>query len=103
MGKHSSVVASTAAVNGSFPSMIFLWIFSKITMASSTTNPMDNTKAANVAGLKDNFKDNITVKVPIMDTGTAMAGTILPSKEKVNNNTINRTKIMASIPVALTF
>ena len=54
--------------------------FSTTTIASSTTMPMANTMASSEIVLAEKPMASITAKVPISETGTAMAGTIVARK-----------------------
>ena len=51
------------------------YIFSSITMASSTTNPIARTSASSVSRLTEKPSMFKTMKLAIMETGTVTAGT----------------------------
>src|SRR5690554_6997915 len=64
---------------------------------------MESNKANNVNKLIVNPNTPKKKKVPIMETGTAIAGIIVDLKSCKNKKTTKKTKIKASISVLITF
>src|SRR5690606_3427253 len=93
-------VASLADLE--LPSSILAWTASTTTMASSTTIPIANTKANKVNKLIEYPKTFKKKNVPIIATGTAMAGIKVDLKSCKNINTTINTSINASIKVLTT-
>ena len=72
-------------------------------MASSTTIPIASTRANNVIKLSVIPKNCIKKKVPIKETGTAIAGIKVDLQSPKNINTTKLTNKKASINVCITF
>ena len=83
-------------------SSILAWTASITTIASSTTTPIAITKAKSVIKLMVIPNNCIKAKVPINDTGTAIAGINVERQSPRNRNTTNPTKIKASTKVWIT-
>ncbi|MNL20686.1 hypothetical protein D3C87_1419440 [compost metagenome] len=100
------VISPMALCVASFPVMfvpsILLWTASTTTMASSTTIPIASTKANKVSTLMVNPKASRKKNVPIIATGTAIAGIIVDLKSCRNKKTTINTNIKASIKVDFT-
>ena len=87
----------SAAFIGVSPSSICRAIFSNITMASSTTNPVAMVSAIRVRLLSEKPSTYITAKVPINDKGTTMEGIKVAVRRFKNKNVTSTTKPTASI------
>ena len=95
--KATSCTPSSAALKGATPFSICRDTFSSTTMASSTTNPVATVNAINDRLLRLKPHRYITLKVPISDTGTAMAGI---SVARQLRKKINTTKITSAIEIS---
>ena len=80
----------------SFSSDIKRSIFSKTTMASSTTIPIDKTIAKSVSVFIEKPKRYKPANVPIRDIGTAMIGIKVARQFCKNKNTTSTTRSIAS-------
>ena len=99
-----SPMAEIEAARGSFsPPSSLAWTASTTTMASSTTMPMASTSAKRVSRLMEKPMSRRKKKVPMMATGTAMAGIRVARKFCRNRNTTRKTRMKASIRVCTTF
>ena len=76
---------------------------STTTMASSTTIPIARTNANNVNKLIEYPKTFRKKNVPIIDTGTAIAGIKVERKSCKKRNTTKNTSTNASKSVVITF
>ena len=81
---------------------ILLCTASTTTIASSTTIPIASTSAKSVSTLMVKPNTNRKKKVPIIATGTAIAGIIVERKSCKNRNTIMNTNTKASRSVDFT-
>ena len=87
--KNTCWVPKTAAARAPIPSDRRRTMFSKTTMASSTTMPVARTSARSIRMLIENPASQTAAKVPIKATGSAMAGI------KVARRSIRKAKITA--------
>src|SRR6202012_3577815 len=79
----SCMASMVAALGFRFLYSIFACTASTTTMASSTTMPMDKTSANRVSKLMVKPNTYIKKNVPMMATGTAMAGiSVAPKNQK---------------------
>ena len=99
----SDIASSVAEVGSKLFSSIFACTASTTTIALSTTIPIASTKANKVIKLSVIPKNCIKKKVPIKDTGTAMAGISVDLQSPKNTNTTKLTSKKASIKVCITF
>ncbi len=102
MGPNNSFMAKMEDSFGDIPRSICWVTPSTITMASSTTIPIANTKANKVNKLILYPSNNIAKKVPIIVTGTVVAGTKVARKFCKNTIITINTKIPASNSVLYT-
>ena len=72
-------------------------------MASSTTIPIAKTKANNVSRLMENPNNCKKKNVPIIATGTAIAGMTVERKSCKKTKTTKKTNTNASSKVVTTF
>ena len=72
-----SCMARMVASRGSSPRAIQRSMFSKTTIASSTTMPMAKTSPKSVNVFKVKPRADMTAKVPISDTGTSIMGLMM--------------------------
>ena len=99
-----SFKAVIVATFGSFsPASSCACTASTTTMASSTTIPIANTRANSVNRFIENPNTCKKKNVPIMATGTAIAGIRVDLISCKNTNTTINTNIKASINVWITF
>ena len=91
-----SIDLIAALIGVSFSSAIKRSIFSKTTMASSTTIPIDKTMAKSVSVLIEKPKRYRPAKVPISDIGTAIIGIKVARQFCKNRNTTITTRSIAS-------
>ena len=70
----------SAACMGCSPISMWRTIFSSMTMASSTTKPMERISAIMEMLLRLKSSRYITEKVPMMEKGSAMAGIMVAEK-----------------------
>ena len=75
---------------------------STTTMASSTTMPIASTRARSDTMLSEKPRANMTAKVPISETGTAISGIRVARKLPRNRNTTITTSTNASSSVCST-
>src|ERR1017187_4262041 len=80
MVKPISLDPLSEATYGFSPFSIWRTMFSSITMASSTTNPMERIRAIMEILLMLKFSRYITENVPTMENGSAMAGIMVAEK-----------------------
>ena len=97
-----SIDLIAALIGESFSSDMRRSIFSRTTMASSTTIPMDKTIAKSVSVLIEKPKRYNPAKVPIRDMGTAMIGIKVARQFCKNKNTTMTTSTIASASVLKT-
>ena len=86
-----------AASSGESPLSRNRSMFSIITIASSTTNPVEMVNAINVRLLRLYPSRYITPNVPISESGTATLGITVAARFRRNTNTTITTSAMASI------
>src|SRR5690606_14663017 len=98
----SSMAVLVASMAELAPSSNLAWTASTTTMASSTTMPMASTKAKSVNKLMEYPKRFKKKNVPIMETGTAIAGIKVERTSCKNKNTTINTKANASSRVIIT-
>ena len=99
----SDMASSVAAIGSKLFSSIFACTASTTTMALSTTIPIASTNANKVIKLSVMPKNCMKKKVPIKETGTAMAGIRVDLQSPKNINTTKLTSKKASIKVCITF
>src|SRR5512139_2238891 len=87
----------SAASRGGSPCSTYLAIFSIMTMASSTTKPVEMVRAIRERLLRLNPNKYITPKVPTRDRGTATLGITVAAMLRRNINMTSTTKATASI------
>ena len=85
-----------ALIGDSFSSDIKRSIFSRTTIASSTTIPIDKTIAKSVSVFMEKPKRYKPAKVPISDIGTAIIGIKVARQFCKNRNTTITTRSIAS-------
>ena len=85
---------------GGMPSSMWRWMFSSITIASSTTRPMASTMASSVSVLMEKPNSAITAKAPISEIGMVTIGMIVALSERRNRKMISTTSTIAS-PIVL--
>ena len=103
MAPESSRMASIEALRGDlYPWSNLAWTPSTTTIASSTTIAMANTKAQRVSRLRLKPIRYRAKKVPISDTGMAMAGINVERKSCRKMYTTKNTRMKASIRVLIT-
>ena len=100
--KKISFAPSIPASKGRIPRSIRIYMFSVITMASSTTNPTDSTTANIERTLIEKPAKYIRKNVPINDTGITIQGISGTRKLRRNRKMIITTKIKASYTVFFT-
>ena len=99
----TSRIDSIAASNGDIPfSSMSRSIFSKTTIASSTTIPIAMTIAKSVSVLIPKPKSHKPAKVPMSETGTAIKGMSVARQLPKNKNNTKTTKAPASKSVCST-
>ena len=81
------------------PSRICLCTFSTTTIASSTTNPTDNTIASSVNKLSENPIKYMQMVAPINETGMATSGTMAVRIEPIKTKTTMPTIAIVSMSV----
>src|SRR5512139_2155690 len=86
-----------AASRGGSPCSTYLAMFSIMTMASSTTNPVEMVRAIKERLLRLNPNKYITPKVPTRDRGTATLGMTVAAMLRRKINMTSTTKTTASI------
>ena len=91
-----SSIALIVAVRGSSPVAMSRSMFSRTTMASSTTMPMARTRPNSVRLLSVNPRSVMTAKVPMSETGTSIIGRIMARQSWRNTNTTMATRMTAS-------
>src|SRR5665811_1064579 len=74
----------SAACMGVSPISMWRTMFSSMTMASSTTNPMERISAIIEMLLRQKLSRYITEKVPTMEKGSAIAGIMVAEKFRRN-------------------
>ena len=99
MAKPISRAPLMLAENGSMPSSMWRKMFSSITMASSTTNPIANTSASKVKVLMVKPASAIKAKVPIKLTGIVMMGMMEARGVRRNTKITSATNATASTMV----
>ena len=87
----------SAARSGCSPSSIYRAMFSIITMASSTTKPVEIVSAISVRLLRLYPTRYITPNVPTMESGTAMLGITVAARFRRNRKITITTRAMVSI------
>ena len=87
----------SAASRGDSPASRYRSMFSIITIASSTTNPVEIVSAISVRLFKLYPSRYITPNVPISESGTATLGIAVAERFRKNRNTTITTSPMASI------
>src|SRR5262245_33280440 len=87
----------SAACSGDSPRSIYLEMFSIITIASSTTNPVEIVSAINVKLLRLNPIRYIVPNVPTRDRGTAAAGMMVADRVRRNRKMTMMTSAMANM------
>ena len=91
-----------AACMGFIPASIWRWMFSSMTMASSTTRPMASTMASRVRVLMVKPISDIRAKAPISDTGMVTNGISVARNERRKMKMIRMTSATASQMVVKT-
>lgn len=94
--KPISLDPSFAAFRGDFPSSIWRWMFSRTTMASSTTSPTAKTMARRVMVLIERPKVAMRDSTPTRDKGIATRGMRVALKFLKNKKTMRITRKIAS-------
>ena len=84
------------AERASMPVAISRSMFSRTTIASSTTMPMASTRPNSVRLFSVNPISVMTAKVPIKDTGTSIIGRIMARQSCKHKRTTMATRITAS-------
>ena len=87
----------SAASNGRMPPSTWRTIFSSITMASSTTNPMHSVSASSVMLLIEKSSAYMTANVPTIEIGTASPGIRVADSLRRNRKITIRTSMSATI------
>ena len=87
----------SAACSGDSPCSMYREMFSIITIASSTTNPVEIVSAINVRLFRLNPMRYMTPNVPTSDSGTAAAGMIVADRVRRNRKMTMMTSATASI------
>jgi len=100
--KKISFAPSIPASNGSIPRSMRIYIFSVITIASSTTKPTESTTASIVNTLIENPATYITKNAPINDTGITIQGTNVTRQSRRKRKIIIITNTKASYTVLST-
>ena len=95
----TSRVPRMAASRGFMPSSICLKIFSRTTIASSTTSPIAKTSASKVSVLIEKPAAYIKVQAPIRHTGIVTSGMIEARKVPRNTKITKATSATASMMV----
>ena len=95
----SCIAFLVACRGGKWSSSILACTASITTIASSTTTPIAKTSANKVTRFIVIPKNCMKAKVPISDTGTAIAGMIVERQSPKNKNTTKPTRIKASTKV----
>ncbi|SPY73889.1 Uncharacterised protein [Providencia alcalifaciens] len=95
--KPTSETPLMAAIKGLRPFSICREMFSKTTMASSTTKPVATVSAMSDRLLRLNPHKYIAVNVPISETGTAIAGISVARPERKKSSTTRITSAIAII------
>ena len=90
--KLTSRAPCTAALNGATPFSMWREMFSSITTASSTTNPVATVRAISEILFRLKPARYITPKVPISDTETATLGMRAARTSRRKRNTTNTTR-----------
>ncbi len=90
------------ACTGDIPLSMRMYIFSVITMASSTTSPMESTTASIVSTLMENPATYITKNAPIIDMGITTTGTSVTLQSRRKTNMMNTTSRKATKMVSCT-
>ena len=94
--KKISFEPSIPAFSGLIPCSMRMYMFSVITMASSTTRPTDNTMASIVSTLIEKPATYITKNAPMSDTGITMQGTSVTRQSRRNRKMMMITRMNAS-------
>src|SRR5262249_30455976 len=93
----TSLMATEAAACESLCSwLMWRWMFSMTTMASSTTKPVASTMPNKVSVLMEKFSSLIKAKVPMSDTGIATPGISVLRQSWRKSSITSMTKKIAS-------
>ena len=87
----------SAACSGESPRSMYREMFSIMTIASSTTNPVEIVSAISVRLFRLNPIRYIAAKVPISDRGTAAAGMMVADRVRRNRKMTMTTSATASM------
>ena len=87
----------SAACSGESPSSIYRDIFSIMTIASSTTKPVEIVRAIKLRLFRLNPSRYMAPKVPTRDNGTAAPGMTVPERVRRNRKITITTSATASI------
>ena len=100
--KKISLAPSMPASFGAIPFSIRMYIFSVITMASSTTSPTDSTMASMESTLMENPARYMTKNAPIRETGITIQGTNVTRQSRRKRKIMIITSTKASYTVDFT-
>ena len=100
--KKISLEPSMPALNGRMPCSMRMYMFSVITMASSTTRPTDSTTASMVNTLMENPATYITKNAPMSDTGITIHGMSVTRQSRRKRKMMMITSTNASYTVFFT-
>ena len=102
MVKPISLEPSSAAARGRSPFSMCRTMFSSITMASSTTKPMESVSAMSDRLSKLYPRGTMTANVPTMDIGSARLGMAVAEKLRRKRKITRTTRTRAASMVTLT-
>ena len=100
--KPISRAPTSAAWNGAMPSSTWRWMFSSMTMASSTTRPIASTIARRVSVLIEKPKAYISANAPTRLTGMVTSGISVARNERRKKKITRTTSTTASAMVVKT-
>ena len=100
--KKISLAPSIPAARGRIPFSIRMYIFSVITMASSTTKPTESTIASMVSTLIEKPSRYMIKNAPMSDTGMTIQGTSVTRQSRKKRKMIMITSTKASMTVSFT-
>ena len=99
MVKPISREPSSAACSGGFPSSMWRWMFSSITMASSTTKPTESVSAISERLSRLYLSWCIAANVPTTESGSARLGMMVAGRFRRNRKMtrITSTSVSSSV------
>ena len=100
--KKISFEPSMPALKGFMPLSILIYMFSVITMASSTTRPTESTTASMVSTFMENPATYITKNAPMSETGITIQGISVTRQSRRNRKMMMITSTNASYTVFFT-